>query len=153
MVPPPRVFLERFAYVPARHGMGTFGELSIPDRGFRCVTVEQDWEGNEPSRSCIPEGVYPLIRGHFNRGGYDTFEIDPVPGRSFIKIHRGNTLDDLQGCIAPGEALGFVSGKWAVSRSTAAFSALMLALDGIDRTTITISSAFSAGKVGLSFPA
>lgn len=147
----PRVRLRRFAYVPPRYEMGTFGELLIPSLDFRCVTVEQDWEGNKPYLSCIPEGSYPLVRGHFHRGGYETFEINDVPGRSLIKLHRGNTLDNLMGCIAPGESLGFLNGHWAVVDSASAFDRMMEALREVDATTITISSVFSQGRTGLAF--
>lgn len=144
----PRVFLERFAYVPVSSGMGTFGTLSVPDRGFRCVTVEQDWENNKPEKSCIPEGVYTLKLGRYNHGGYPAFELMDVPGRSLIKIHRGNTIDDLLGCIAPGTELGFVGGKWAVVHSTKAFSEFMAAMHDVDQTTIAVSSVFHTGTVG-----
>lgn len=142
----PRVFLERFAYVK---GMGTFGTMTISSLPFSCFTVEQDWEDNKPELSCIPEGHYTLVRGRYNQGGYETFELRNVPGRSLIKIHRGNTMDDLLGCIAPGKKLGFMHGKWAVVGSTAAFAEFMAALDGVDETIIVISSVFHVGCTGI----
>lgn len=142
----PRVFLERNSYVP---GMGTFGVMSVPDRDFKCVTVEQDWEGNEPSISCIPEGVYPLARDHFHRKNYEAFQVKSVPGRSRILIHRANTMDELAGCIAPGESYGVVHGHWAVKNTTKAFALFMQAMEGVQETTIHISSVFHIGRVGV----
>jgi hypothetical protein len=142
----PLVFLERFAYVP---GMGTFGVLSIPDVGFQCYSVEQDWENNLPRLSCIPEGLYRITLGRYNRGGYPAYVLHDVPGRTHIKIHRGNTLDDLMGCIAPGKELGVLHDQWAVLKSTQAYAEFMEALKGVDETSIKVSSVFHVGRTGV----
>ncbi|MEN8821963.1 MAG: DUF5675 family protein [Abyssibacter sp.] len=119
-----RCELVRFAYTP--HGV--FGRLVLPD--FECFTVERPWEGNAPRVSCIPEGIYALEPSRFHRGGYDCYEVVGVPGRSMIKVHRGNTMHDLLGCIAPGQGLGYVRGCWAVTRSKVAFESFMAAMAG-----------------------
>ena len=59
-----KVLLERFAYTP----MGIFGRIMSPE--FQCYTVERPWLDNRARESCIPEGVYRLRLGTFNRGGY-----------------------------------------------------------------------------------
>ena len=118
------VTLERFAYAP----VGTFGLLTLPE--FRCFTVERPWLGNEVRVSCIPEGEYEMRLGRFNRGGYPAYELLDVPGRTLIKIHRGNTMNDLLGCIAPGRELGFVDNLWAVTNSTKAYGDFMEAMGG-----------------------
>lgn len=110
------ILLERFAYSP----MGTFGRIIM--EGFECYTVERPWAGNRPRESCIPEGTYRLAPCVFERGGYASFEILDVPDRSLIKIHVGNTKDDVLGCVALGRSLGLVGGMWAVTHSRAAFS-------------------------------
>jgi len=114
-----RVELARWAFTP----FGVFGELSVG--GFSCFTVERPWLDNEPFRSCIPAGEYRLVRGFYHRGGYPAFEVRDVPGRSLIKIHAGNTMDDVVGCIAPGMGLGWLDGKWAVIRSRLALTTFM----------------------------
>ena len=111
------IHLDRFAYTP----MGTFGHLVYG--GFECFTVERPWEDNKPFHSCIPVGIYDLQPSRYHRGGYDSFEIVDVTGRSQIKIHIGNTMDDVVGCIALGEKLGLVKNHWAVLSSTRAFHA------------------------------
>ena len=118
-----KVLLERFAYTP----MGTFGRILFPE--FQCFTVERPWLDNQARESCIPEGVYRLQLGTFNRGGYPAYEVMDVPNRSLIKIHKGNTIDDVIGCIAPGKSLGYVHGKWAVLRSKDAFEEFMRAME------------------------
>ena len=114
-----RVELERFAYTP----MGTFGVLSMDE--FRCFTVERPWLNNKPSVSCIPRGIYTVKFGRFHRGGYNCYELLDVPGRSLIKIHVGNTMDDVIGCIAVGKGLGYVNDLWAVTSSRKAYDEFM----------------------------
>lgn len=101
--------------------MGTFGRLYMPE--FSCFTVERPWISNEPFISCIPVGTYDLVPSRYHRGGYDTYEIADVPGRSRILIHKGNTMAHVQGCVAIGMLLGFVDGLWAVLHSAQAFRA------------------------------
>jgi hypothetical protein len=115
-----RVNLHRIAHTP----LGVFGELTVEGTQFSCYTVERPWIDNLPEVSCIPEGTYNLVPGRYNRGGYPAFEVRGVSGRSLIKIHRGNTMHDLRGCIAPGDALGCVGGVWAVLRSRSTLDAL-----------------------------
>jgi hypothetical protein len=128
-----QITLERFAYSP----WGTFGRLYLPE--FRCYTVERPWLGNKPRESCIPEGAYGLRRSRFNRGGYTAYEVLDVPDRSLIKIHIGNTMDDVIGCIAPGKHLGWVAQKWAVTSSRLAFRDFMRAMENAEHGSIIIS--------------
>ena len=116
--------------------MGTFGRLSAA--GNVWITVERPWADNARDVSCIPEGVYTVRRDYYHRGGYEAFEIENVPNRSEIKIHIGNTMDDVSGCIAIGTDLGWVHGKWAVTHSKIAFHAFMHAMRMVDETCIKI---------------
>lgn len=77
--------------------------------------------------------------GRFNRGGYPAYEIEDIPGRSLIKIHVGNTIDDVIGCIAPGRHLGWVAQKWAVTSSRLAFRDFMRAMAGAEHGSIIVS--------------
>ena len=88
---------------------------------FECHTVERPWANNAPNISCIPEGTYTLKSRRFYRGGYDTWEVTNVPGRSLILIHKGNTAEHVEGCIALGTRRGVVGGRWAVTHSKQAF--------------------------------
>lgn len=139
--------LQRFAYTP----MGTFGRLTIGKQEW--YTVERPWADNAPSISCIPEGVYTLkqrasdVVKRSTGGAYvKGWEVTSVPGRSLIMLHVGNTVDDLEGCIAPGKLLGTVSGKWAVQSSRPAFDEMMSALAGQDSWTLTIDQLQPAAK-------
>lgn len=120
------VLLERFAHTP----IGVFGTLSVD--GFECYTVERPWLDNKPRESCIPEGVYRLELGMYNRGGYPAYEIMNVPDRSLIKIHRGNNMSDVIGCVALGTGLWYYENLWSVSNSSGAMNGFMDAMDGED---------------------
>ena len=119
-----QVKLVRFGSTP--HGV--FSELITPE-GFKCYTVERPWIHNERNVSCIPAGDYPLVFGHFYKGGYDCWEVRDVPGRSDIKIHIANRASEVMGCIAPGTSLGALGQVWSVLSSRVAFDGLMAALD------------------------
>jgi hypothetical protein len=127
------IVLERFIYSER----GTFGLMTLPD-GWQCYTVERPWRGNVPRESCIPEGIYGLIRGRYNAGGYDTFELVNVPGRSLIKIHKANLPEDLEGCIALGKTIGFLGGKMAILSSGEAFADWMLHMRDLPADAIKI---------------
>ena len=126
----PIVRIERFADTP----YGAFGNLIVQNAGFRGFSVERPWCGNQPGVSCIPAGVYHMERGYYNRGGYPAWEVVGVLLRSEIKIHRANCASQLQGCIAPGLALGWVKVRgadeptWAVTNSRKAFGQFMHAM-------------------------
>jgi len=126
---------------------GTFGELDC-DGTFICYTVERDWKNNESSVSCIPEGQYQITPHVSPKFGSCYIVEQPTLGvtkfgpsqRSHILIHKANYAAQLQGCIAPGSALGVVGGHWAVTDSRGAFEKLMSLLGG-KSATLEISKA------------
>lgn len=133
------LLLERFAYSP----LGTFGKFHADD--FWCFTVEQPWNHNQAGHSCIPEGIYTLKQRRSavvlktTRGAYTLgWEVTNVPDRTFIMLHPGNTMDDVEGCIAVGDQLGWVNAKWAVLNSRNTFSRLMDALGEPDSIQLRI---------------
>ena len=93
--------LIRYAYTPDE----TLGLLKFPvlDGGakYNLWTVECPWLDNAPFQSCIPDGEYTLQA--FDSADHPKcWVITPVPGRTGILIHTGNTVSDVTGCIAPG---------------------------------------------------
>jgi hypothetical protein len=125
--------LERMAYLDE----GTFGKLYLPN-GKLFFTVERPWLDNLPRVSCVPEGTYPLIRDYFDRGGYETFQVMDVSGRSQILIHVANWPKDVEGCIGVG--LGLDLGNFMVTSSRLAFRAFMESLPGDEERQIQIVS-------------
>jgi hypothetical protein len=123
--------IERFAYTP----QGTFGRLKA--NGFECFTIEEVWKNNQKSVSCIPCNVYTIKRGQFPKHG-EAFEILNVPNRSAILIHPANTTLDIEGCVGPGESLGYVNNQWAVTGSRLAYEKFMIRMQGVQEAKIRI---------------
>lgn len=133
------LLLERWGSTPE----GTFGRLTLD--GHAWFTVERPWQQNLPSVSCIPAGTYPLVLGFFYSGDgvggkpdYPAYELQDVPGRALIKIHRANRCTQVKGCIGVGTALGCESGRWAVLQSAVAYAEFMNAAAQANVDTITI---------------
>lgn len=126
------LILERFAYTPH----GTFGRLKT--RGFECFTVERPWVNNEPSDSCIPEGWYKIKLGWYNKGNYAAYEVENCYNRSHIKIHIGNTMKNVTGCIALGSELGYVDSKWAVLSSKNTYHKFMSIMNHVNNGSLRI---------------
>ena len=128
---------------PSPHA-GVFGKLSVAykahegDKVFSCVTVERPWLKNAPNISCIPDGEYILKKSFYHRGDHPAYEVQDVPGRSRILIHRANTHLDVQGCIGIGSDFGYVNGLWAITSSRIAFDAFMVEMDIIDEAALVI---------------
>lgn len=108
-----------------------------------CYTVERPWLNNKKSESCVPEGEYKLIPHNSPRFGYcyaiecESLGVGVTKGlRTHILIHKANTPDELEGCIAPGKAFGYVNRQWAVVDSTSAFNDLIQELAGEEHTLI-----------------
>lgn len=68
---------------------------------YRCKTLELPDLGNQKNVSCIPEGIYDVIKTFTEKRG-NHFRFLDVPDRSEILIHKGNYTKDTQGCILPG---------------------------------------------------
>lgn len=129
-------------------GHGTYGRLS--GAGSSLPTVERPWLGNVPNKSCIPQGVYewePWVSPtHGNCLIIHSEQHDGVPhhqriwktkedgerfgGRWGILIHVANTAEELAGCVAPGLEFGTPYGRWGVTQSRDAMSALLRATEG-----------------------
>lgn len=120
------IYLSR-AYLPH----GTFGMLQAG--GIEIPTIERPWKDNAPNKSCIPEGVYkldPYVSPKFGKcwiihGGSVSKFKDPSYTRYGILLHPANTVDELEGCIAPGMRFGTLgTNRWAVQQSRNAMEAL-----------------------------
>lgn len=90
----------------------TIGELFINDLdGLECYTLEDvirqvagkpvsDWK--IPKQSAIPTGRYEVIITKSKRFGFETPILLNVDGFDAIRIHKGNTDADTEGCILVG---------------------------------------------------
>lgn len=109
--------------------------------GARIFTVERPWLDNQPNISCIPLGEYLCLPRRYFRGGYESWEVQGVDGRSFILIHKGNTFTDSAGCIIVGSRLSMLGGLWSVSGSARAYEHLAEIYEGEEfRLSITAAN-------------
>lgn len=119
---------------------GTLGVLAWEGETL-CWTLELPWRDNKPNISCIPAGHYPIVLEYSAKFDKLLWELKEVPGRSEVKIHRGNYLSDIEGCIMVGIDIGWDSkGNRRLFKSAEAFIRLMTKTDGVllDRQETTI---------------
>ena len=83
----------------------TLGRLSCGS--FHCFTLELPWLDNEPGRSCIPAGRYPVFRYDSPTKG-PVLLLKQVPDRMMIEIHAGNFTREIRGCILPGDGITYL---------------------------------------------
>jgi len=95
---------------------------------YLCDTLEDpvrelgtDGKGKIYGKTAIPAGEYDFIISHSPRFGYKTPLLLDVPFFTWIRIHKGNTPEDTEGCIL----VGYNKKKGMVLNSTEAFNKLM----------------------------
>jgi len=69
---------------------------------YEFKTLELPWKDNQKRISCIPIGIYNVIRYKSPKFG-EVFLLENVSNRSMIEIHYGNYFSDIEGCILVGE--------------------------------------------------
>jgi len=86
----------------------TIGTLMVMDGErpvYKCKTIELPWNNNQRFFSCIPEGIYDVIKDNSEKHP-NHFRVLNVPERDGILIHIGNyaagKIVDTEGCILPG---------------------------------------------------
>lgn len=85
-------------------GIQTLGNLIVFDGEkivFKCKTLELAWHDNAKGASCIPNGVYQVIK-RYSEKHKDHYQISNVPDRDFILIHKGNFNYEIRGCVLVG---------------------------------------------------
>mgnify|MGYP007112206342 CR=1 FL=1 len=101
----------------------TIGELYV-DGALECFVLEDRYrpppEPKVPRKTCIPIGRYEVECTHSPRFGRVLPLVKGVPGFVGIRIHPGNTAEDTEGCLLPGQTRAVD----AVGRSVAAFQGL-----------------------------
>lgn len=126
----------------------TLGLLSV--NGTIYCTIERPWNDNKGQISCVPPGVYELMR-HDSAKHPRTWALSnpdlhvthfPDPAhpdwRSAVLLHSANWVSQLEGCIAPGMARSMVAGVWMVEQSKSAMAAIQAAVPWIDGHTLEI---------------
>lgn len=105
-------------------GVLFFGGSKLQSQSERCDTIEPQWRDYEhgekkvKGKSAIKAGTYEIILTYsvrFKRVLPILLNVEDFDG---VRIHRGNTAKDTEGCILPGVSGGRGSGY--VSQSTQA---------------------------------
>lgn len=105
----------------------TVGNL-VPENASYCwKTLELPRAHNEVNKSCIPAGIYHCVKTFSTHLGYMCPELQNVPGRTGIRIHKANFVGQLLGCIAVGQEFADLDkdGLTDVASSALAFTELM----------------------------
>jgi hypothetical protein len=79
----------------------TMGEMVYNGKVI-AKTLELAWRDNEHQISCIPTGIYHVVRRWTSKYG-NHFWIKDVPNRDMILIHHGNFHFNVLGCILVGK--------------------------------------------------
>jgi hypothetical protein len=120
-------------------GRGTFGVLRRGQVPF-VLTLERPWVDNKQNVSCIPAGTYTCKKVRSPKFG-ETYEITGVPGRTHVLFHKGNTIEDTQGCILVGEEFSGTWEKPIIVSSERGFLELMKLLGGQSEFQLHIKEA------------
>ena len=107
----------------------TLGRMVVFDGAkvrLQILTLELPNLGNQKNVSCIPEGKYEVHLIYSPKFG-KCFQIQDVPDRTEILIHKGNYNKDTHGCILVGMGHEDINGDGVldVIESTHAFTKLM----------------------------
>ena len=134
------IYLIRTSLTP-HNTLGLLLVLDGADIVFQCKTLELPWMDNQKNISCVPPGSYPVVFEWSPRFQQNLWELKDVPGRSEVKIHVANFVDQLQGCIAIGDKHVHIDGDeiMDVSNSRKTLKRLHKALNGIEETIIIIN--------------
>lgn len=113
------------------HEFGTHGDMYFPDETM-IHTLENPWKNNERKVSCIPEGIYPLVKRfspiveRISKGKYkEGYEVTQVDGRDWIMLHAGNYVRNTDGCPLTGMSKDFTGNEPVVWKSGEAFDIFM----------------------------
>jgi hypothetical protein len=112
---------------------GCFGVLLDNEVPF-AVTLERTYDNGHTK---IPAGIHRCQRSRYNKGGYDTFEIE-IEGHSRILFHKGNTELHSEGCILVAESFAMFGDKPGIAMSGEGFGEFMKRAGSIDNFMLTV---------------
>lgn len=133
-----------FTVVRDRHDSErTFSRLFQDGRPVLCegqpVLILEDEPRNIKiyGETRIPAGTYPIRISYSPLFKTNLVEIQNVPGFTGIRMHPGNTDDDTDGCLLPGNATGMVKGEPGVINSRVSYQVIhdrveAAIMDGMD---------------------
>lgn len=129
-----------YILVRTYHTDCTPGILYDVDSNILCYTLELPNKNNQQNVSCIPEGTYQFQKFFSQKLGW-IYKLNNVPGRDLVRIHEGNTVLDIEGCILVGDKPGVLHingvNYTAVLNSDATLKALQTIIGTGGTLTIT----------------
>lgn len=116
----------------------TTGKLYV-DGHFECFTLEDSPTLRPDNKGCIPAGTYRVVIDFSDRFKKYMPHVMDVEGFEGIRIHKGNTDKNTEGCIL----VGTTEGIDRIEESSIAFEALFTKMKNADAygedITLTIS--------------
>lgn len=132
----------------AQNNDGVFGVMidftAVGEVPF-AVTVEPEDKDNQSNISCIPSGQYTayLRKAKDSRRTYDIWELEDVPNRGNIQIHKGVSEDSSLGCIIVGESFNPYKQKTVgVMGSTQGYTELIARTEGHEKILVVIQEKY-----------
>lgn len=115
---------------PDGHGEDLGFILEDVDRGLKSDQhIDFIKEKKIDGKTAIPAGRYKIAISFSNRFQKYLPELIGVPGYAGIRIHPGNTAEDTEGCLLPGQKFGVDM----VSNSKPAFNYLFSLLQAAEK--------------------
>lgn len=125
------------------NGVQTIGILKVKNSSGQILlqfdTLELPYRQNQRQISCIPDGTY-VINPHLSFRFGRCFELQNVPNRSNILIHKGNFNKDTKGCILIGYGVRDINNDYQLDVTNSALAMKQLRNTLTSTTTIRITS-------------
>jgi len=101
----------------------TLGILSINGIFSAFVIEDTKHDIKIPGQTRIPSGTYEIKLTYSPKFGKNMLEVCNVPNFTGIRIHPGNTNEDTEGCLLPGNVCRYNNdGESRVEESTLAYN-------------------------------
>jgi hypothetical protein len=124
----------------AQTDTATYGVLLFEGVPFT-LTLELPWKDNQHNISRIPTATYQVKRVNSPTHG-NVFQVQDVPNRGGILLHKGNIPKDTLGCILVGEQFETVNGVPGIAASSIGFGQFMALLKDDNEFTLEIKDVF-----------
>ncbi len=102
-----KLILERYSHGEKQTIGNLIGASEVGHSIFECDTLELPWLDNQKRISCIPTGIYKVVKRYSKKYKHH-LHIKDVEGRTWILIHSGNYHIHTLGCVLVGK-LGFIN--------------------------------------------
>lgn len=102
-----KLLIERYSHGEKQTIGNLYGLSEVGHVVFECDTLELPWLDNQKNISCIPTGVYKVVKRYSKKYKHH-LHITDVENRTWILIHAGNYHTQILGCVLVGK-LGYIN--------------------------------------------